>query len=245
MANVSCTYHPKAEVIDRGELICQDCGLVLSNLNLCVKAGEPIFSLFDISKYVTAIKDVCANLHFSKAVVSEAIEVFNKTANHNSLNSVRAMACVYIACKFHKTPVVPEDIQTYSGIDMHKLVLVSEEIEQRFGLNLPNFPAESFVAKICYPLNMPFKVEKLALVIIRAAKELELLVIRKDEHLAVTAIFIASHIMDKPVDKRHIFSMLLISKRTFNKIYKTLTNVKTIPLLIPAEYLPLNLPNKV
>ena len=253
--SVHCKYHINAIIIDNfaeGDIVCKECGLVLSERNH--GEAEIIESISTIKtgfiwEFSEKIKEICARAHLCEAISSDAIYFFKSFFEFEEIKSIRhdtkAAASIYLSAQYHKAGVMPEDITRVSGVAPDTILRYAEEISCRLKLSIEPIPPHSYLPKFCYALDLEFTEEKIATKIIDSAQEQELLEVRKNEHLAAVALFIAAHITGRPKTKAEITEICPIAMATFRRIYKVLYS--NFEKLIPLNLLSFknNLPLKI
>ena len=251
---LKCIYHPFAEVVDHyktGDIICTECGLVLTERNDIQECGEIIKELIGITpknfwKFTEDIREYCHRLHLCDAIAEDAINYFRESMANKKLRSTEeeklhllAAAAIYNSAKYHKHGILPIQIEFSTGIDRHSITSISEKMCDKLRLKLYPITPESFITKFRYFLDMDFEAEKLSCHIIKMADDMGLVFTHNSEHVAAVTLYITSFLIlvngkREPKEIEEINNLCHITYTTFKNIYNKL--IKKINELIPKKF---------
>ena len=241
-----CVYHPRAELVEHyktGDIICTECGLVLTERNDIQEYSEIKKELIGITAYSfwkksVLIRDICDRLHLCDVITEDAIFYFKQCFANKALRSLKknflAASAIYNSAKYHHFGILPSEIEAASGIPRFKITSYSEKMCDKLKLKIYPLPPESFITKFRYFLNMDFEDEKLSVHIIKVADDLGLVFTHNSEHVAAVTLYITSLIMASQKTVDEFYTLCNITNTTFEIIYDKL--IKNINQLVPEKY---------
>ena len=138
--------------------------------------------------------------------------------------SIEAMiaASVYAACRLHGVPRTLDEISKESRVNKKELGRCYRLLLRRLDVNVPGCDPVVFVGRFGEELNLSGKVLRLAIDIVRRARELGLTAGKDPTGLAAAAIYIAGIVEGERRTQREIAEIAHVTEVTVRNRYKEL-----------------------
>ncbi len=189
------------------------------NLAQAMSELERLASQLSLSKSITEL----AALLYRKMVVQ-------KLARSRSIDAMVG-AAIYAACRMRNSPRSLEEIAKESRVSKKKIGQHYRLLVDRLKLKMPISDPANYIPRLISQLNLPPRVQRRAIEIIRKAKEKRTLVTGRDPRgLAAAAIYVASILEDAKVTQREIAVAGGVTEVTVRNRYKELVRKLKITL---------------
>ncbi len=189
------------------------------NLAQAMSELERLASQLNLPKSITEL----AALLYRKMVVQ-------KLARSRSIDAMVG-AAIYAACRMRNSPRSLEEIAKESRVSKKKIGQHYRLLVDRLKLKMPISDPANYIPRLISQLNLPPRVQRRAIEIIRKAKEKRTLVTGRDPRgLAAAAIYVASILEDAKVTQREIAVAGGVTEVTVRNRYKELVRKLKITL---------------
>src|SRR3989338_3833601 len=236
----------------RGEVICNDCGLVIEEK--MVDTGQDPQGKFDKSEKkgrggapmslkkwqervstsiernlrlaMAELRVIASYLSLPNVVRDEASRIYNYVLQRGLVRG-RSMesviaACLYAACRSYNIPRTLDEMATASDIERKEIGRTYRFIIRKLGIRVKQSSPKDYVSRFSSVLKLLPKTQNDALKVLKRAEDVELTSGRGPAGIAAAALYVAALINDEKKTQREVADIAGITEVTIRNRYKEL-----------------------
>ncbi len=238
---------------ERGELICEECGLVLTDQMIDqgpewrafdveqgekrARTGAPMtYTIHDnvsnaternLAFALSELDRMASGMGLPRNVRETAAMVYRKAVNKNLIRgrSIEGVvaASLYAACRQCNVPRTLDEIANSSRVGRKEIGRTYRFMTRELKLKLMPTKPQDYVSRFCSELKLTGEVQSKAVEILKDAQDKELTSGRGPTGVAAAAIYIASILCNERRTQREVADVAGVTEVTIRNRYKELT----------------------
>lgn len=177
----------------------------------------------NLRKGLILIETLRTKLSLTERIAEDAAYIYRK-AHEKKLSRGRtikllATASIYSACRANSVPRNLNEFSKKANVDRKQLSSMYREMSKSLKLKYAPYTPESFVSKITTKLQLPEKVHRKVLSILKKANEEGISVGKRPLGLAAAAVYLACILYNLNINQKQVSNAAGISSVTIRKWY--------------------------